>query len=429
MASDKLTDTAIRKAVPGEKVRRLADGGGMYLELHPNGGRYWRMKYRIAGREKRLALGVYPDVSLADARHRRDEARRLVAAGTDPGAARKVEKATQALAAEAVRLAVAGKPAPGTFEAVANEWFSIRRGDWSASYGDKVLSRLVGAVFPFIGAKPVGDVTPPELLAVLRRIEARGTIETAHRARESCSQVFRFAIGAGLAQSDPARDLAGLLQKPRVVHFAAIADPARFGELLRAVEGYRGTPVVRAALKLAALVFLRPGSELRSARWDEFDLEAAVWTVPSERMKRNKHGKEYGDDHIVPLSTQAVAILRELQPLTGNGPVVFRGERGADRPISDNTMNAALDALGFTRTEHRAHGFRASARTMLDERLGVDVKVIDAQQDHAVTDANGTAYNRTKFLEQRRTMMQTWADYLDTLRDGARVLPFKTRAG
>ncbi len=421
-----LTDAAIRKTTPGEKPRKLADGNGLYLEIQPSGARYWRLKYRIGGKEKRLSLGVYPAVSLADARKRCDEARALLAGGTDPSEARKERKATQAQAQVLATLAAAGEPLPDTFEAVAREWFATRRADWSAGYAEKVIARLVADVFPYIGARPVADVKPLELLALLRRMEARGVIESAHRARESCSQVFRFAVATGRAESDPARDLAGTLKKPRVKHFAAVTDPRRFGELLRAVDGYRGTHVVRAALQLAALVFLRPGSELREARWEEFDLDAGTWQVPAHRMKRQRAGKEDGPAHLVPLSRQAVAILRELQPVTGSGPVVFRGEKGAERPISENTLNAALDALGFTSDEHRAHGFRASARTMLHERLNYPPEVIEAQLAHSVPDALGRAYNRTQHTDQRRLMLQAWADYLDQLRKGAQVLPFKT---
>jgi integrase len=423
--TDKLTDTTIRKATPGEKPRKLSDGGGLYLELRPNGARWWRLKYRMDGKEKLLSLGVYPTVSLAQARVKREEARSLIAAGIDPSEARKTKKADTQRQQEAQDLAAAGQPVPGTFEFIAREWHTTKRAEWSPSYGEKVLSRLVADVFPFIGSREISTVTPPELLKLLRLMEARGVIETAHRARESCSQVFRFAIATGRATSDPARDLAGALKRPRVKHFAAIVDPLRFGELLRAIAGYRGTPIVRAALQLAALVFLRPGEELRGARWEEFNLEAGEWLIPAQRMKRTQEGKMYGPAHLVPLSRQAVAILRDLYALTGNGPVVFRGEKGRDRPISDNTLNAALDAMGFTKEEHRAHGFRASARTMLHERLNMPREAIEAQLAHSVPDALGRAYNRTEFIEQRHHMMQTWADYLDQLRIGAQVIQFK----
>jgi integrase len=424
-STNTLTDLAIRKAAPGDKPRKLADGGGMYLEIRPSGARYWRLKYRVNGTEKRLSLGVYPEVTLAQARVKRDAARALVAQGIDPSETRKAEKVRHQRQQIAQALAAAGEPVPDTFEYVAREWYETRRDDWSTSYGEKVLSRLVKDVFPFIGNRPVSEVTPPELLALLRRIEGRGVVETAHRARENCSQVFRFAVATGRATSDPARDLVDALKRPRVKHFAAITDPMRFGELLRAIDRYQGTPVVRAALKLASLVFLRPGEELRSACWDEFDLDAGVWSVPAARMKRRKDGKEYGPVHLVPLSRQAVEVLRDLYPLTGGGPVVFRGYKGKNRPISENTLNAALDAMGFDSDQHRAHGFRASARTMLAERLNVDEKVIEAQLAHSVPDKLGRAYNRTQFTDQRRQMLQTWADYLDTLRTGAQVIPIR----
>lgn len=425
MATDTLSDTAIRKAKPGDKPRKLADGGGLFLLLQPNGSRWWRFKYRIDGKEKLLSLGVYPDVGLADARRRRDEARALVAAGTDPSASRQTDKAARTSQAEAQRLAAAGEPLPGTFEHVARRWHNQRTPEWAPSYANKVIGRLEGKVFPHIGARPVADIQPPELLAILRRLESEGIVETAHRVRDTMSEVFRFAVAEGLTTSDPARDLARALRKHTTKHLASITDPARFGELLRAVDTYRGTPIVRSALKLAALVFLRPGAELRQARWEEFDLDAGTWLVPAGRMKRGKDGKANGPDHLVPLSRQAVEVLRDLQKFTGSSALVFRGERHRDKPISENTLNAALDAMGFTNTEHRAHGFRASARTMLHERCKIDPAVIEAQLAHAVPDALGKTYNRTQFVDDRRQMMQTWADYLDRLREGAQVLSFK----
>ena len=270
-------------------------------------------------------------------------------------------------------------------------------------------------------------MTAPELLAVLRKIEARGVIETAHRAHESCSQVFRYAVGKGLVASDPARDLKGLLRKPQARHFPAIVKPERLAELLRACDGYAGTPVVRTALHLAPMLLLRPG-ELRHAQWAEFDLDGAAWHIPAARMKRERDGKLHGAPHLVPLPRQAVAALRELHPLTGSGALVFRGERHHDRPMSENTVNAALRAMGFPADEVTGHGFRATARTMLAERLGVDESVIEAQLAHSVRDSLGRAYNRTEYTAQRVTMMQAWADYLDRLRKGADVLPLHARA-
>lgn len=277
------------------------------------------------------------------------------------------------------------------------------------------MRRLEVDVFPYIGAAAITSVTPPKLLEVRRRVEARGVLETARRALENCSQVFRFAVALGKIESNPARDLKDALRKPMVKHFPAITDPERFGELLRACDGYKGTHVVRAALRLLPMVFLRPG-ELRHAKWEEFDLDAGLWTIPASRMKREKSGKLYGKPHLVPLAHQAVAVLRDLQELTERSPFVFRGERHHDRPMSDAAVNAALRAMGFNADEVTGHGFRATARTMLAERLGVAESVIEAQLAHSVKDSLGRAYNRTEFQAERASMMQIWADYLDQLR-------------
>lgn len=423
-------DATIRAVKPGDPRKRLSDGDGLYLRLFVKGGSHgWRLDYTIHGTRKNLSLGTYPDTSLALARRKADEARRLVSAGTDPSDARKAAKAQAVQRREADRLADAGMPAADSFEAVAREWYETRKHEWSDSYGSKVLARLESDVFPHIGRRPCAEVTAPELLAVLRKIEARGVIETAHRAHESCSQVFRYAVGKGLVPSDPARDLKGLLRKPQVRHFPAIVKPERLAELLRACDGYAGTPVVRTALRLAPMLLLRPG-ELRHAQWPEFDLDAGTWTIPAARMKRERAGKLHGAPHLVPLPRQAVAALRDLHPLTGGGESawVFRGERHHDRPMSENTVNAALRAMGFPADEVTGHGFRATARTMLAERLNVDESVIEAQLAHSVRDSLGRAYNRTEFAAQRVTMMQTWADYLDRLRKGADVLPLPARS-
>lgn len=425
-ALNNLTDTAIRKAAPGEKPRKMADGGGLYLELQPSGAKYWRLKYRFGGKEKRLSLGTYPAVTLAEARRRRDDAKALLASGTDPSAARQAAKADKVQAEQVATLLASGEPLPGTFEAVARDWLAVQRDGWAPSYHVKVEARLANHVFPYIGNLQAADVAPPDLLAVLRRVEARGTVESAGRVRETCSQVFRFAVAEGRITSNPARDLAGALKTHVTKHIPAITEPLRFGELLRCIDAYRGTPAVRAALQLAALVFLRPGSELREAKWVEFDLDAAVWLVPAERLKRRKAGKLHGPPHLVPLSRQAVAILQDLFPLTGRGEHVFPGVRHRNEPMSLNTLNAALDAMGFNGDEHRAHGFRASARTMLHERLNYPPEVIEAQLAHSVPDALGRAYNRTQHADRRRDMLQAWADYCDRLRIGAQVLPLRT---
>lgn len=421
--TDTLTDRAIKGAIKaaaaGGKARRISDGRGLYFEARPTGAGWWRFRFVFEGREGMLSLGTYPDVPLVKARARREDLRRQVADGIDPSQARKDEAAAKTEAAEVAHLVATGQPVPGSFEAVARHWFGLKQAEWAPSYAEKVIRRLETLAFPYMGRRPIAELEPPELLAVLRRCESRGNVETAHRLRDTLSLVFRFAVIGQLIRSDPARDLAGGLQKHTTRHIPAITDPGRFGELLRAIDAYRGTPTVRAALLLAALVFLRPGSELRCARWAEFDLDAAVWLVPAARLKRNKDGKANGPDHLVPLSRQAVAILRDLHPLTGRAEFVFQGMRNRRQPVSDGTLNAALTGLGFGQAEHRAHGFRASARTLLHERLGFDPHVIEAQLGHSVPDALGRAYNRTQFAGQRRALMQRWADYLDELRTSA----------
>ena len=411
-----LTDTAIRKSMPGPKTRKLSDGKGLYLELSPAGGRWWRLKYRIAGVEKRISLGTYPETSLKAAREKMEEARALVAQGIDPSQARKAAKQEAAHQDEQAQREAQGLPLHGSFESVAREWFDTRKDEWAPTYAKKIFRRLEVDVFPWLGKLPVPNITPPMVLDMLRKAENRGAIETAHRVLETCGQVFRFAVATGRIESNPARDLKDALRKPMVQHFAAITDPQRFGELLRAIDSYRGTPVVCAALRLMPLMLLRPG-ELRQAQWDELDLPAATWTVPAARMKREKVGKIYGKPHIVPLPRQAVAIFEALKPLTEHSPYVFRGERSAQRPMSDAAINAALRTLGFSADEVTGHGFRASARTMIVERLGIAESVVEAQLAHSVRDNLGRAYNRTEFMQERVRMMQQWADYLDTLRN------------
>jgi len=389
-----LSDLAIRRAKPTEKVQRLFDGGGLYLEISPTGGKLWRQKYRFAGKEKRLAHGGYPAVSLSDARDRRDAARKLLAAGVDPGEHRKAEKA-------------AGLERAGnSFEVVAREWLLKR--DWVPGYLSKVEAWLVNDVFPYIGGRPVAELTAPEFLRVARRIEERGAIESAHRIMQNCGQVMRYAIATGRADRNPVADLKGALPPSQERHHAAITDPTTFGALLRAIDGYSGDTVTRAALKLSALLFVRPG-ELRHAEWAEIDLEAAEWNIPAGKMKMRL-------PHLVPLPEQAVSILRELHPLTGRGQYVFPGGRSPRRPMSNNAINAALRRMGYSTEAMTAHGFRASARTMLDEVLSIRPDYIEHQLAHAVRDPNGRAYNRTAHLAERRKMMQAWANYLDTLR-------------
>lgn len=400
-----LTDVQVRKAKATDKPVRLYDERGLYLEVRPNGGKWWRLKYKFAGKEKLLSLGTYPDTGLKEARERRDSERRLLASGVDPSAARQAKEASRAAAGA------------NSFEVVAREWHTtIHQQKVSEGHAARTLIRLEQDVFPWLGARPVGEVAAPELLKVIRRIESRGAIETAHRALQSCGQVFRYAIATGRADRDPTPDLRGALKPVMVQHMPAVTDPRRVGELLRAIHDYPGMPVTRAALKLAPLVFVRP-VELRKAEWSEFNLEGAEWKIPPAKMKGSKQQKESGAGHVVPLSTQAVEVLRDLHPLTGHGRFLFPSLRTGERPMSDAAVLAALRRMGFPKDEMSGHGFRAMARTMLAEQLGVDEAVIEAQLAHAVKDTLGRAYNRTEFIRQRRAMLQQWADYLDKLRE------------
>ncbi len=408
-----LSDTQIRSTKPAAKALRLYDERGLYLEVTPSGGRWWRLKYRHDGREKLLSMGTYPDTGLKAAREKRDRARELLAQGIDPSDARRAEKQSRLQAVV------------NSFEAVAREWHAtVHVAKVSAGHAARTLIRLEQDVFPWLGGQTISEIKAPHLLQTMRRIESRGAIETAHRALQACGQVFRYAIATGRAERDPTPDLRGALKPVLVTHMAAITDPQRAGQLLRAIEDYKGMPITRAALQLAPLVFVRPG-ELRKAEWTEFDLEARHWRIPAARMKRTKQEKLTGAAHLVPLSRQAVSILRDLQPLTGHGRFVFPSPRTGERPMSDNGVLSALRRMGFPKDEMTGHGFRAMARTLLAEQLGVDEAVIEAQLAHQVKDALGRAYNRTEFVEQRRRMLQTWADYLDKLRDGAEVIPFK----
>lgn len=387
-----LTDVLIRKAKPGDKP--LRDGGGLYLLIGEAGRHGWRLDYRIAGVRRTISLGVYPDVTLATARERREDARRLVAAGIDPSVQRQAAKAA------------AQESAANSFELVAREW--LTRQKWVDSYQVKVKAWLEKDVFPYIGKRAVSDIAAPEFLKIARRIEERGAIESAHRIMQNCGQVMRYAIATGRANHNPVSDLRGALTAPTSRHHAAIIDPTDLGGLLRAIDGYNGDPTTRAALKLAPLVFVRPG-ELRNAEWTEIDLQRGEWNIPAEKMKMRQ-------PHLVPLSDQAVAILQELQPLTGRGQYVFPGGRSPRRPMSNNALTAALRRMGYDGDTMTPHGFRATARTLLDEGLGFRPDYIEHQLAHAVRDPNGRAYNRTAHLPERRKMMQAWADYLDKIR-------------
>jgi integrase len=421
------SEATIRAVKTDDPRKRLTDGGGLVLLLFARSGMHsWRLDYRFQGKRNTLTLGTFPDTSLALARRKADAARQLLAEGFDPSQQRKAEREMWAEERVAEQRQAQGLPVVGSFEAVAREWFAVRKDSWSKSYGDKVIARLETDVFPYIGREMAADITGPQLLAVMRRIESRGVIETAHRALQDSGQVFRYAVATGHAKFNPARELKDALRQPNPKHFPAIVEPKRLGELLRAIDGYAATPVVRAALKLAPMLLLRPG-ELRFAEWAEIDLEAALWQVPAARMKRELRQKLSGTPHLVPLPKQAVDVFRELQPLTGQGKMVFRGERHHERAMSENTVNAALRTMGFPADEVTGHGFRATARTMLHERLGFSPDVIEAQLAHTVRDSLGRAYNRTEFVEQRREMLQTWADYLDQLRSGKELLPRSRR--
>lgn len=399
-----LTDAAIRNAKPATKPVRLFDGGGLYLEVAPAGGKWWRLKYRFGGKEKRISFGVYPEVSLKDAREKRDVARKQLAQGIDPGEERKATKTIES--------------GSGSFEAVAREWQAkFAAAEWSETHSKNILSRLEKNVFPWLGSRAVGEITSPEIIKVFRMIEARGHLETLHRTLTNCGQVFRYAIATSRATVDPTYKMGEAFPKPIKHHFSAITKPQDAAPLLRAIDEYQGTFVVKCALQLAPLFFLRP-KELRLAEWSEFDLDRAEWVIPIRRMKRTRRDKEANpkEVHVVPLATQAVEILRQLFQFTGSGSLVFPSERGRNRAISDATLTNALRRMGYGKDEMHIHGFRAMARTMLRQNLGMKLEWIERQLSHAVDDPLGRAYDRTTFLPERHKMMQEWADYLDRLK-------------
>jgi len=401
-----LTDVQVRNAKPQAKDAKLFDGGGLFLLITPTGGKLWHFKYRFDGKEKKLSFGAYPEITLAEAREKREAARKQLANGMDPGEVRKAQKAAKI------------ETAANTFESVTREWHERFKTQWSKAHSERILKRLELDIFPWIGARPIGEIKPPEMLSVLRRVEAR-TLETAHRLKIACGQVFRYAVATGRAERDPVADLRGALPPVKNKHFAAPTDPKEVAPLLRAIDEYDGSFVVKCAMRLAPLVFVRPG-ELRKAEWSEIDLDAAEWNIPGQRMKMK-------EAHLVPLARQAVEILRELKLLTGHSRYLFPCQRSPLRCMSDNAVNAALRRMGFEKTEIVGHGFRAMARTLLDEVLHVRPDFIEHQLAHAVRDPLGRAYNRTSHLAERKKMMQQWADYLDKLKSGAKVIKLTER--
>jgi integrase len=398
-----LSDTALRKAKSMDRPYKLADEKGLFMLVTPNGGKWWRLKYRVSGKEKLLALGTYPDTSLAAAREKRDEARKQLAAGVDPGEAKK-----------AVKASIAGAD---SFEAIALEWLAQTDAKRAANTNSTIKTRMEADLLPWLGKRPIAEIKAPELLATLRRVEARGSLIVAKRLRQIAGQIFRYAVATGRAERDPSGDLRGALKSPGAErHHAALTTPTEVGALMRALEGYQGYFVTKCALQLSPLLFVRPG-ELRNAEWTEVDFEAAEWRIPGNKMKM-------GNAHIVPLAKQAVEILRELEPLTGRGRYVFPSIRTQARPMSNNTVNAGLRRIGYTGDQMTAHGFRATARTLLAES-GWPPDAIERQLAHKASGPLGAAYDRAQYLNERRKMMQAWADYLESLKHGAEIIPLR----
>ena len=392
----KLTDLEIRSFKPERKPFKRFDGGGLYVEVLPSGAKWWRLKYRFKGKESRVSLGRYPQVKLKDARRLREDLKHQIEDGVDPGAASKARRAAKA------------GVVVDAFEVIAREWYANWAPARVPSHAGRVFRRLEKDIFPWLGDRPIAQIKPMELLEVLRRIEARGAVETAHRTRQTCSMVFNYAVITGRGEYDAAAALRGALSAVKSAHLAAITEPKAVGDLLRTIEGYAGSLITKCALRLAPYVFVRPG-ELRHAEWDEIDLDAEEWRIPAEKMKSRRA-------HFVPLCRQAVAILRELEPLTGGGRYVFPSVRTGDRPMSNNTVNAALRRLGYAKDEMTGHGFRSVASTLLNEN-GFSPDVIELQLAHAERSKVRAAYNRAQRLEERRKMMDWWGEYLDGLRD------------
>ena len=410
-----LSDTFVKQAKHSGKAAgdKHSDGGGLYLHIMA-AGKYWRMAYRFGKKQKTLALGVYPAVTLAQARRRRDEARAQLADGIDPSIVKQAEKAAKAVAGES------------TFEAVAREYHGVKKSGWSEKYAAKWLRGLEKDIFPYVGRMQLTDITAPLMLNAIRKVERRGNRDAAHTLSQNSGQVFRYGIQTGRCERNPMPDLHGALEPVVVKHMPAVLEPLKVGELLRAFDTYTGQPITKAALQLSALLFQRPAN-IRKMEWSWIDLDAGMLTIPSASMKRTVAQKLNGRPHFVPLAPQAVEILREIQPLTGYRAFVFPSTRGEGRPMSDMTLNAALRRLGYTGDEMTAHGFRAMARTLMIERLpGIHADVIEAQLAHGKSGPLGAAYDRAEFMEQRRKMMNEWADYLDRLKNGADVIQFKS---
>tara|TARA_R110002073_G_scaffold84268_1_gene201014 strand:+ start:697 stop:1914 length:1218 start_codon:yes stop_codon:yes gene_type:complete len=397
-----LFDTALRNAKPGLKPYKLYDEKGLFLIVTPAGGKWWRYRYKFNGKEKELSFGTYPDVGLQKARDKRDAARKLLADGVDPSEHRKAQKASRL------------SKSANSFEVVAREWFAAHEPNWGKSHSSKIIRRLEKEIFPWLGNRPIHEITAPELLTSIRRIQNRGVLETAHRTLANCGQIFRYAIATGRTERDTAADLRGSLPPVKEKHHASITDPKAIGGLLRAIKGFSGSYITMYALQLAPMVFVRPG-ELRRAEWLEIDLDKAEWRIPAEKMKMDTL-------HIVPLSIQAISILREIQPLTGSGKYVFSSLRTHSRPMSENTVNAALRRLGYSKDEMTGHGFRSMASTLLHEQ-GWPHEAIERQLAHSERNKVVAAYNYAEHLPERRKMMQHWSDYLEGLEKGADVVP------
>ncbi len=391
-----LTVKQIENFKPKDKDYKASDEKSLYLLVKKNGGKYWRMNYRWGDKQKTLALGVYPEISLREARDERDEARKLIRNNVDPSTLKRSMRDARKDAAE------------NSFEAIGREWLAKEQDSWSPAHAKKQYWLLEKNLFPYIGRHPISEITPPTLLAALRKTESRGALETTRRVKQVAGQIFRYAVATGRCERDPSADLKGALQTPQTVHYAAITEPADVGKLLTMIDGYSGTATVRNALLLAPLVFVRPG-ELRYMEWSEVDFEERQWRLPAEKMKMKQA-------HIVPLSNQAIEILQDQHELSGRWQYVFPSERSKKRAMSENALNAALRRMGIAKEEMTAHGFRAMARTLLDEQLGFPPHIIEHQLAHDVRDPLGRAYNRTKHLPERIEMMQKWADYLDNLR-------------